>query len=65
MVGGSQHNKNGTWKMKTAHLLAAAALAFMPASAHAYLLCANPVQTIGATGSNPVRPDLRWPQRRP
>ena len=40
--------------MKAAHLLATAALAFMPASAHAYLLCSNPVQTIGATGSNPV-----------
>ena len=40
--------------MKTTHLLAAVALAFMPASAHAYLLCSNPVQTIGATGSNPV-----------
>ena len=44
----------GDQKMKAAHLLATAALAFMPASAHAYLLCSNPVQTIGATGSNPV-----------
>jgi clan AA aspartic protease (TIGR02281 family) len=51
---GSKHNQTEPWEMKAAHLLATAALALMPASAHAYLLCSNPVKTAGAVGRNPV-----------